>query len=359
MLRAGILISARLTVGLAAAASLSPGLMAPASGAVPAGQAGALARSLRWQRPVNVDRPGGGLTAVSCPSVILCLAIDRKGFVIVSHAPRFHNGAWRRSRARIRGGSAIVCRTTRLCVIADGRNAYVSRRPTGGQASWSRVLVDHAAVVSSISCPTISLCVAVDEDGNVLTSTTPSGTTPWSSAHVDAAADNEEGGLYAVSCPSLTFCAAVDDLGNVLASRTPTGGAEAWQSIPVRTGFAGEGGLLDLSCPSAQLCVAVEGVEGDAVTSTAPLEGTSTWRGVAVSPASEETSEGRFEFVHCDFATLCVAADNLGHVYSTTIPTGRSSAWGLAEFELTGVSCPAPSVCIGLDKNGAVRIGRL
>jgi hypothetical protein len=120
--------------------------------------------------------------------------------------------------------------------LAHQRFVHVvgGHRPTGGQASWSRVLVDHAAGVSSISCPTISLCVAVDEHGNVLTSTTPSGTTPWSSAHVDAAADNEEGGLYAVSWPSTTFCAAVDDLGNVLRSRSPTGGVAAWQTIPIR-----------------------------------------------------------------------------------------------------------------------------
>lgn len=328
-----------------------------------AGTAQARVLSLRWQRPVKVDRPGGGLVAISCPSMRLCVAVDAKGYVVTSTAPSIGAAAWRRSNARIAGGNhgrvAIDCRAAGLCMVADEtHDVFVSTRPAGGAPSWMSVPIDGAAEVKSVSCPATTMCVAVDDHGNVVSSISPTGdAAAWSTVRVDPAADNGEGGIYAVSCASTAFCAAVDDQGNVLNSSTPTGSASAWHIVPVYSGIGSAGGLLDVSCPSLYLCAAVDGGAGEVAVATDPLGGPREWRGAAISPAGNFTAEGSLDFVHCDFTTLCIAADNLGHVYSSTHPTARSSAWSAAGFELTDVSCPSRSLCVAVDSDGSVRLG--
>jgi len=336
--------------------------------------AGARVAPLRWGRPVAVDKRGGGLLAIACPSKRLCVAVDASSRVLTTTRPAGRAASWRRTGARLLGGSfvnfrnegqqagapGIDCVSTKLCLVSeDDHELFISTNPAGGPAAWSAVAVDSASGVTSVSCPSRALCVAVDEAGDVLTSTNPTGgAAAWSSVSVDPAADNGEGGVYAVSCPSAVFCAAVDDEGNVLSSSNPTGGAAAWRVTPVDTGFASAGGLRDISCPSASLCVAVDGTYGDVITSTHPGDPHKRWREAAISPAINQNIEGRLSFVHCDFTRLCVAADNLSHVYTSRNPTQGAAAWSTAEFDLVGVSCPSLSLCLALDEAGAVRLGR-
>jgi hypothetical protein len=329
---------------------------------------------LRWSRPIAVDKRGGGLLAISCPSMRLCVAVDGISRVLTTTRPTGRATAWRTTGARLLGGSfvnfqhevqpaggpAIDCLSARLCVVTeDDHELFISTSPTGGQAAWRRVAVDTTSGVTSVSCPSRTLCVAVDESGNVLSATSPTGgAAAWSSVRVDPAANNGEGGVYAISCPSPLFCAAVDDEGNVLSTSNPTGGVAAWRVTAVDSGLGSVGGLRDVSCPSVHLCVAVDGISGDVVTSTHPGDPHKPWRGVAISPAINENIEGRLTFVHCDFVNLCVAADNLGHVYTSRHPTRGASAWSTAEFGLIGVACPSASLCLALDEAGAVRLGR-
>jgi hypothetical protein len=247
-----------------------------------------------------------------------------------------------------------------MCAVADDtHDLFVSTRPAGGASSWSSVPVDPAAAVTSVSCPSTALCVAVDDRGDVLSTTTPTGGTPvWSSAHVDPAADNAEGGIYMVSCPSVAFCAAVDDQGNVLTSSDPAGGAPAWRTAPVYTGMGSAGGLLDLSCPSQHLCAAVDGSYGDVLTSTDPSGPSKAWKGTQISPGINQNDAGSLDLIHCDFTTICIAADNLGHVYSSTHPTAGGPAWSTAEFELADVSCPTRALCVAVEGGGSVRLAR-
>jgi hypothetical protein len=328
------------------------------------GSAEARVSSLRWQRPTTVDSRNNGLVAISCPSVKLCVAVDGKGYVVTSTAPSTGARSWRRSSARIAVGAhgrvAIDCRSKGLCVVADEtHDVFVSSRPAGGATSWMSVRVDASADVTSVSCPSRIVCIAVDSDGNILSTTSPTGgTAGWSTAHVDPAADDEQGGIYAVSCASTAFCAAVDDQGNVLSSSTPAGGASAWHIVPVYTGIGSAGGLLDISCPSPRLCAAVDGGAGEVATATDPRRDGTAWKGAAISPAGDFTAEGSLDFIRCEFTTLCVAADNLGHVYTSTHPTGGPSAWSTAEFGFTDVSCPSRSLCVAVSEFGSVRLGR-
>lgn len=330
------------------------------------GTAQAHVSSLRWQRPVAVDRQGGGLRAISCPSVRLCVAIDAQGYVVTSTAPAGQVSAWRRTSARLDLSSsdpvpsAIDCPSMRLCVVADDHDLFVSSKPQGGAYSWSSVSIDPGAGVTSVSCPSRSLCVAVDDRGDVLATTTPTGAaSAWSSARVDPAADHELRLIQAVSCPSTAFCVAADEQDNVLISSDPAGVAATWRIVPVPVDAVEGGELADVSCPSSHLCVAVDGGSGEILSSTDPSGPSKAWRiGARISPAGEENDEGSLDFVYCAFTTLCIAADNLGHVYTSTHPTAGAWAWSATAFELADVSCPSKSMCVAVQGDGSVRIGR-
>ncbi len=326
---------------------------------VGAGSAESRTPRLRWTKPVAVDERGGGLTAISCPSKALCVAVDAKGNVVTStHPTRRSAAAWRSTGARV-GQSGIECASVSLCVAYHGQTLFTSTDATGAAAAWPGANLDRSGRLTSVACPSSTFCVAGDDSGDILTTSEPGGgASAWLSAAVDPAAHDGQGSIYAVSCPSTHFCAAVDDQGNVLTSSKPAGGAPAWQIKPVDTGFGSGFGLLDISCPSARLCVAVDGSGGDVVWSTHPTRGKSAWKGAAISPAINENDEGRLELVWCKSTALCVAADNLGGVFVASRPTSGAKAWSTRHFGLAALSCISASLCVAVDADGSVRLGK-
>src|SRR5664279_5486530 len=84
-----------------------------------------------WSVPQQIDHGDNpGLTAVSCPSRSLCVAVDATGAIITS-----------------------------------------SRPSTG---PWKRIIVPGAAAFNGVACPSESLCIAVDQAGDVVSSSDPS-----------------------------------------------------------------------------------------------------------------------------------------------------------------------------------------
>jgi hypothetical protein len=105
--------------------------------------------------------------------------------------------------------------------------------------------------------------------------------------------------------------------------------------------------ITSVSCPSASLCVAVDN-KGQVFSSTEPAAGAGTWNSADVT---EEKSG--FASVSCPSASLCVAIDGAGNVWSTTDPTGAASGWSSANItEGAGfggqakVSCASASLCV-------------
>src|SRR5579862_4299956 len=81
--------------------------------------AAAQADSLTWGPPTVIDPPSttntAGLTAVSCPSASLCVAVD------------------------------------------DSGNVVTSTNPAGGAHAWTVAHVDGSQILNGISCPTTTL----------------------------------------------------------------------------------------------------------------------------------------------------------------------------------------------------------
>ena len=291
-----------------------------------------------------------------------------------AEANRRHNGLSSRALA------LVVCG----CIAAGLALACMLR--TEGLAdsplSWSpSALIDPGplaagpAGLSGVSCPSASLCVAVDRAGNVVSSTSPTGSaSAWTIAHVDPTSSSgciigSCHGLTGVSCASATLCVAVDDQGNVITSSSPMGGPSAWKPVNIDSKSAGCGysgncyGLTGVSCPSASLCVAVDAV-GNVFTSTNPGGGASAWRTADVDGSSTfcTPASGCFGLnrVSCSSASLCVAVDANLNVIMSTNPTGGRGAWkvtpvrhgGLSPLGLSGVSCASSVLCVAVDQGG-------
>src|SRR5436190_20921665 len=170
------------------------------------------AAQLTWTAPMRIDHQppfaGNAISAVSCPTKGLCVAVDEVG------------------------------------------NVITSKNPSGGAGTWKVTEVDPGNALTAVSCPSAGLCVVLDGAGNVVTSSDPTGTAAsWTVTPLGLDSSIH---LSGVSCPSTGLCIVVNDLGDVVMSTNPTGGATDWsvRSVP-------SSGLSSVSCPSSDLCVAV------------------------------------------------------------------------------------------------------
>jgi hypothetical protein len=239
---------------------------------------------------------------------------------VASAAASFHwNKAVRVEPARDGGLSAISCPNLQLCVAGDeSGNVVTSTKPSS--SIWKPATkVDPAGPITGVSCPTTSFCGAVDQAGGFVWSSTPTrGAKHWSRpARIDStlAVGGGYAGLTAISCPSATLCVAVDNASdsNVLYSTDPTGGKSAWKTVKL------EGPATSVDCPTTTLCV-ILGTER--YVSTAPTDPTS-WK------ATDALVGGTYEATDCVGANLCIGVGfgntSPGFESATRTPTGTWS----------------------------------
>jgi hypothetical protein len=247
--------------------------------------------------------------------------------------------------------NAVSCAPgTTVCVaidrLGDDNNApsniMTSSNPAGGASTWSApAALAGTPTVYSVACPSTSLCLALTETGDFLYSLNPQGgeSTWMNEGLVDA--DNEPS---AISCPTTTFCVVGDQAGNVVTSTTPTV-ASSWQTKNIdpnnpaadpATNYIG-----DLSCPSASLCVAFDGA-GNIFTSTSPTVG-SSWSGPTDIDNGNAVYSGS-----CPSTALCVAVDGTNVLTSTT--PAVASSWTSAPLPggFGTVSCPTTTFCVAV-----------
>src|SRR2546421_2212962 len=157
------------------------GVLSIAAGtyAAPAAQ-GAPSSRLRFSGPVLIDHRApfarvNYLTVVSCPSAVLCVAMDVYGNVLTSTDPTAGAAAW--SEAGVDGRNypnsfleGVACPSASLCVAVESAgNVLTSADPTAGGASWTVSHVDGSNRLPRVACPRASLCVAPDAPGDAAT----------------------------------------------------------------------------------------------------------------------------------------------------------------------------------------------
>jgi hypothetical protein len=209
--------------------------------------------------------------SLSCPTTSFCASAGA-GDIVISTDPTGGASAWHSVSVdpdnRL---SAISCASASLCVAVDayGKELH-STDPTGGASAWSspEAIAARADGISeslnSITCPTSSFCAATDgsdylisegySTGDVVTTTDPTGgASAWT---VSAPLDT---GLFPIACPSTSFCVTSDLEHSVYESSEPSN-PSSWQTSTIDTGTGGPSGL---ACPSSELCVATYGDYGE------------------------------------------------------------------------------------------------
>jgi hypothetical protein len=176
--------------------------------------------------------------------------------------------------------------------------------------------------------------------------------------------------LMGASCPSTSLCV-VSGTNNLIATSTdPTGGSGAWDYRYVGDGpwpkteeWPTEGisgkPIRAVSCPTVSLCVGVT-EQGNIYSSTNPTGPSSAWNWTQVDDGKGRNTH--LFGVSCPTASFCVAVsgrrDDPGHIFTSTEPTGGAQAWHsitLAEpFEFRAVSCPTASLCVAVGADGRV-----
>jgi hypothetical protein len=263
-----------------------------------------------------------------------------------------------------------------------------SRHPLGGASAWKVALFPRNPRLTpqfrDVSCPNSHLCVAVANKGTVFTSRRPmGGRSAWKLTRLPA------GSLRNVSCPSPRFCTIAGNRGKFFTSTDPTGGAGAWRRVQLEAGFAPVG----ISCASKALCAAVGGYSifasgnplgGGPWSTTSDFEATTLpWKGVACpsrslclvgaesgvyvsqDPATAGTwalaplssAETSTTAVACASAEACLAATELGYVFSSSAPADPS-AWRRSRLPLAfdsspfAISCAGTSLCVITGRKG-------
>ena len=290
-------------------------------------------------------------------SVVACLALVAPGQASAALG-------WGAPVRVTNGLLSVSCPSVSLC-FAGGNAGEVAASTDlgGGSGAWIVTNVDSSSgpYLYGVSCPSLSLCVAVDYSGNVLTTTNPlGGTSAWTLTNVDASNP-----LGAVSCPSVSFCVAVDTAGNVVTSIDPTGGVGSWTAAHIDDATVPCShitcqALLDgVSCPSASLCVAVDDA-GYVFSSANPSAGPSAWTATTplVPPAYSHSPGERYATVSCPSSSFCIATEYNGDVFTSTNPTGGAAAWTATNlndlYGLSAVACGSTSLCAVADGHGNV-----
>jgi hypothetical protein len=299
--------------------------------------------------PLPVGPPPDQLDAISCPTTSLCVAVTSGGLALISTNPGADTPTWTISPAPIDplALTGVSCPSASLCVAVDTEGGVaITTNPTAATPTWTATAtVDGANELTSISCQSTTLCVAVDTAGNAVTSTNPTAGTPtWT---VTQAAGNR---LNAVSCPSAALCVAVGDGGTLTVSTSPS--TSTWVqkgNLPTSGNHAGA-----ISCPTATLCEVLESTGvGGATRSTTPGGSSTSW-----SAAAEIDGTNAFTSVACPAETLCVAADDAGHLARTLNPTAVAPVWDLSTQadSFVDVSCLSTTFCDAAATDGSVAV---
>jgi len=302
---------------------------------------------LGWSAAVQSDSSVGakGITAISCPSASLCVAVDdngggNNGDVLYSTSPA--TGAWS-APVQIDSGhafTAISCPLTTLCFATDNHGSvYSSTAPTSGV--WTAEAIgDGTTQLNGISCPSSALCVAVDNVGDVLTSTTPGNGSSWLKTPVDVSPVHA---ITSVSCPTTSLCVAADNFGDALVPATPT--SSTWPAVQL----TGDVPVLALSCTSSAECVlaAQDGTVYDTANIAAPAV---TWSWTDIDGGTSLTAAS------CTSVGDCVVTDSSGNALESDNVTSGQPVWTPTAIDsghpLTAISCLSAGLCVATDNRG-------
>jgi len=357
-----------------------------------------------WDPPGKIDAPSMGLQGMSCPSASpgFCLAVDAGGYAYTESG-----GSWSGpTRVAAQYLSDVSCADANLCVAVGGNDSFV-----WDGVSWTEIVVttDTQIAIAQVSCPTDSFCMAVTGGGG---STYVFDGASWTGP-VSAAA-----GPGTVSCTSSTFCEASSGYGMstfdgtswtvsgapgfdstpamvsctspgfcmAVGTWSPPGeypalGYSTWNGTswtPVSTTHLGlSSTVVGVSCVSPTQCVAGSdsgtlawngsawsepaGSGGGPISCSTAVDcsqamgtGVETFDSTGWIYPGEADPHATLTAISCSVDWLCVAVDNTGQAFSSTLTEWSNSGMIDAGGDFTAVGCAPGSTlwCVALDSAG-------
>ena len=306
------------------------------------------------------------ITAVSCPSAAMCMAVD-------DHANAYldTSGVWSAGQAVEAGGlmSTVSCSSVARCValsFAGGSYTWASSSPSTWTAngtidvpsgtlvsiscarpgncvtvssdgssfvwshgSWSAPVATGLSDVTGVSCTSSTFCLATSLDG---TAATFNGTSWTSTAAVPTAPP-----LDAVSCTSPTYCLAGSAGGDFVAFN-----GSSW-SAPVTTPSQ-TAAINGISCVTSSFCAAI--TQGGTVW---------FWDGSQLTSSKLVFAAGvPGQTISCTQAKFCVVGSRDGRLATWTGGTGWKT-FTASTHSIQSISCiPGSVACLALDSVGQV-----
>jgi len=322
------------------------------------------ASPLRWTRPSLIPHQPPyssftpSFTALSCPSTTVCVGADSLGDVVTSHDPSGGVTAWRTTRLASPslidgvpdGLSAVSCPSARLCVALDyAYGLVISTNPAGGARTWRAMHLSGVDTdrLSSIACPAVSLCLAVDWGGRMFVSTDPAGGSgTWIASSFPA-------GMGSISCGSTELCAAISNYGEVYTSSDPAAGGSSWSAQPGVHATA-------VSCVGGSFCAATNGEQ--VLSTDDPTGGPAAWNAATIDQPSElgctkeaGCTTNALTAIGCASSTSCVAVDAAGNLFAADDPSAGAASWHESSpgaGDLTAIACPSTALCVAVDSGG-------
>jgi hypothetical protein len=224
------------------------------------------------------------LSAVSCPSTSLCVAVDGSGDVIASTNPAGGSGAWASEHVDSQvfaeclenpdsaascqpGFVGISCPSGAGCVAVDSAGyAFSDLAATGATSTWRGAAAAGPSVdaYDALYCSSASLCIATCPVGvgsgacqgsiygaGDVVSWDP---TAWNPPETPATfATISPQPLMAAWCFSTMICFTANTVGDLYSSANPTGPATTWD-----TSYVDSDPILGGTCLSASTCIATD-----------------------------------------------------------------------------------------------------
>jgi hypothetical protein len=347
------------------------------------------------QQTVDPSRAGGQLSALSCASARLCMAVGfgPRGTLI----ERWNGSRWSlQGAASLEAGSAgrlegVSCagRATCVAVGSAGRGAVAE---IWNGRRWSRVSGPRAVgVLTAISCTSPQACSAISETDAIYAVQRWNGRR-WTLENVPAHAVPRQacdpGGaecsniLTSITCVSASACylaGALDVAAPGSSGQDTTAPIAAawhgsrWQSEPVRdigvcptnTSVVCGTSLTGISCTAQSACVAV-GAYGNAASVGQPLiehRDLGRWS-VQGAPSPAGPASSQLNAVSCSSSTACTAVGSYTTASGTSLPLAErwnGATWTIqpapATGEFNGVSCPSATGCTAVGGEGPTAAG--
>lgn len=273
--------------------------------------------SSKWHREF-IDKKLA-ITGISCPSAQLCVAVDSHGQVMHSTHPLDGVTAWshaaRIDKATQPGGgyaglSAISCPTTTLCVAVDnaanGQVAFTTD-PTGPASAWTLTTIGSGVTLDTVSCASATFCMIGGTDGYYTTDPT-GGSSAWKAT---TALTSSYSVIASLTCNTIKLCVGVGygNAGVGLATASSTPSTSTWSGALIGTNPpAPNAQVVDsVACPARNFCVAADAAS-NVYTSSSPVRG--NW---SVAKPLKKNSQSTVSQIACN-ATICVEVDNRGTV---------------------------------------------